>query len=51
MSTFQKAERKQVIVDTDDMKDSNHTEVTGKIPSLGLDSSMPKMQRKCKAIR
>ena len=30
MSTIQKAERK-VIVDTDDIKDSDHAQVTGKL--------------------
>ena len=37
MSSSQKAER-EVIVDTDDIKDSSHAEVTGKIISLELDS-------------
>ena len=37
MSSSQKAER-EVIVDTDDIKDSSHAEVTGKIISLKLDS-------------
>ena len=36
MSTIQKAERK-VIVDTDDIKDSDHAQVTGKIISLELE--------------
>lgn len=37
MSSSQKAER-EVIVGTDDIKDSSHAEVTGKIISLELDS-------------
>ena len=36
MSIIQKAERK-VIVDTDDIKDSDHAQVTGKIISLELE--------------
>lgn len=46
MSTIQKAER-EVLVDTDDMKDSN--QVTGKIFGLELDSLSEKIVfPKCK---
>ena len=48
MSTIQKAEG-EVLVDTNDLKDSNHAEVTGKIFSLELDSLSEKIVcLKCK---
>ena len=39
------------LVDTNDIKDSNHAKVTGTILSLELDFLREKMQRKCRTIR